>query len=222
MQSISVTLPANSIYVSGTVNGVDKVWTNTSTGVWETTADRTDNETYHVELTIVASTGATTTESFTVYYGVLNLITDRTATDVSTVIRLSQKGWANMTEEERSAYLSSLKGSYNATDLNRVGGAVQYIANRLAEYGVSVSVHPKVDWSRSDFPMPDDMDAYLADIRTLRSLYEIDLPSVPNDMEGFTWQEANNIEQILVELDFIISQISLAWFYSGEIHSGEV
>lgn len=156
------------------------------------------------------------------YNGTLNLITDRTETDVSTVVRLSQKGWANMTDDERVLYLASLKGSYNATDFNRVGGAVQYITKRLSENGFSIPVNPKVDWLRSDFPMPEETQAYLEDIRTLRSVFDVDFPQVPEDMQHFTWQEANNIEQILVDLDFIISQISLAWFYSGEIQSGEV
>ena len=77
-QTISAALPASTVYVSGTVNDVSVVWTNTGGEIWETMADRAADDIYHVELSIVSSTGASTTASFTLYYGLLNLITDRT------------------------------------------------------------------------------------------------------------------------------------------------
>lgn len=56
-----------------------------------------------------------------------NLITDRSASDVSRLRYLISKGWANMTEAERNEYLASI-GAYNATDINRVSEAEQYLA----------------------------------------------------------------------------------------------
>lgn len=68
------------------------------------------------------------------------LITDRTQADVDAVKALRTKRLSDMTEEERTAWLSGMKGAYNAADLNRVQEAVEEIAQQLAENGYPVSV----------------------------------------------------------------------------------
>lgn len=68
------------------------------------------------------------------------LITNRTSADVSRAKDLNKKGFAAMTEAEKAEYLVGLKGAYNATDINRVGEACEYVANRLHQYGYAVDV----------------------------------------------------------------------------------
>lgn len=223
-QTISATLPASTVYVSGTVNDVSVVWTNTGGEVWEAVADRADDDIYHVELSIVSSTGASTTASFTLYYGLLNLITDRTQADVDYVARISAKGWSEMTDSEKSEWLLGLKGSYNYTDLNRVGNAVTYVAGRLTDAGYFVPVSPKIDWTDSDIPKESDMQTYLEDVEILRGALTVipETPEVPEDMEGLTYEEANDIERILLVVDDLITKMINSYFYSNEIFSGEV
>lgn len=223
-QTISATLPASTVYVSGTVNDVSVVWTNTGGEVWEAVADRADDDIYHVELSIVSSTGASTSASFTMYYGLLNLITDRTQADVDYAVRLSQKGWSGMTAEEKADWESNLKGTYNASDLNRVGNAVTYVAGRLTDAGYFVPVSPKIDWTESDIPKESDMQTYLEDVEILRSALTVlpETPEVPEDMEGLTYEEANDIERILLAVDDLITKMINSYFYSNEIFSGEV
>ena len=43
-QSVTVTLPSDVIYVSGTVNGIEYTWTNTEGYRWEAVVARTENE----------------------------------------------------------------------------------------------------------------------------------------------------------------------------------
>lgn len=66
------------------------------------------------------------------------LITDRTLADVERVKALRKKGFAAMTSEERSEFLAPMKGAYNATDLNRVQEAMEYLAERFRGYGYNV------------------------------------------------------------------------------------
>ena len=160
-QTISASLPASTIYVSGTVNDVSVVWTNTEGEVWEAVADRAEDDIYVVILNIVSGSGQSSTTSFTLYYGLLNLITDRTQADVNYVVRLSTKSWNNMSEKEKADWESGLKGAYNASDLNRVGNAVVYVAGRLTKAGYLVPVSPKIDWTASDIPKESDMRTYL-------------------------------------------------------------
>lgn len=223
-QVINVELPSSTLYVSGTVNGVSTTWTNTTGNTWETVSDRAEDDTYHLLLTAINSGGASTEFSLTLYYGVLNLITDRTQADVERVRYLAAKGWANMSEEEQAEWSAGLKGAYNASDLNRVGAAVAYVAGRFTALGYSVEVETKQNWFVSDIPTASEMVAYLNSVSYLRSVVSVfhTTPEVPEDTEGLTYTEANNIEQILLDLDLIIKNIIAAWYYSGELYAGEV
>lgn len=224
MQTLQVSLRNNPVYVTGTVNGVETVWTLVGADLWQTVADRAADDIYHVSLTMVTASGTSSQADFTLYYGILNLITDRTQADVDRVRYLSAKGWDGMTEEEKAEWRTSLKGAYNASDLNRVGAAVNYLAGRFTAYGYGVDVAPKLDWTVTDIPIRSSMDRYLSDVRELRDQFAVmqSTPPVPEDMEGLTYREANNIEQILVDLDFLLTNISAGWYYSGEVYSGEV
>ena len=47
-------------------------------------------------------------------------------------------------------------------------------------------------------------------------------PEAPGSMAGLTYTEANSIEQILLDLDTLLTNAALAWYQSGEIYAGEV
>ena len=154
----------------------------------------------------------------------LSLITDRTQADVDAVRALAAKGWAAMTDAEKAAWTAGLKGAYNAEDLNRVGAAVLYIAGRLADAGYHAPVEPKQDWQMQDIPTPAQMQRYLADISTIRAALAVmpSTPDAPTSMDKLTYTDANNIEQILLDVDALITKFISAYYYSGEVYTGEV
>ena len=199
---LTATLPSGVIYVSGTVNGVETTWTNTEGEIWQTVADRSEHDVYVVALEMVGATGSVTKATFTLYYG-LHLITDRTNADV-----------ANGTE----------KGSYNASDLNRVNAAMNYVAGRLLEYGYAPSIQTKSNWMETDWITESAAQQYLDNLTKLRQQFSLlqSTPPAPGNMQGLTYTEANNIEKILEDIDFLLTNISKAWVYSGEVYSGEV
>lgn len=201
-QVLSVSLPSEIIYVSGTVNGTAYTWTLIE-GAWTATVERAADDTYYVALTAVNAAGTSTNFELTLYYGLLTLITDRTAEDV-----------ANKTA----------KGFYNASDLNRVEAAVQYVAERFAEQGYTVTVSPKKDWLASDIPTASELETYRQNIATLRALLAVmpTTPKAPDSMAGLTYTEANSIEQILLDLDALLTNAAAAWYQSGELFAGEV
>lgn len=221
---IRLTLPAATVYVSGTVNGVAVAWTNVEGYDWQAIADRAANEKYLVELTIIDDHGQSTEASVTLYYGLLNLITDRTQADVNRVKELSAKGLAAMTAAEKAEYLSDMKGAYNASDLNRVGAAVEYIAERLHSSGYAVAVTARQNWTRADIPTQADMESYLADVEAIRSALAVKptTPETPDDAEKLTYIEANNIEQIMLDVDALITTMTLSFVYCGMPYSGQI
>lgn len=116
------------------------------------------------------------------------------------------------------------KGTYTASDLNRVGAAMNYVAARLREQGYDPHISPKTDWMDGEWVTPADEAVYLGDLAELRkqfALYET-TPEVPPDLEKLNYIEANNIEQILMDIDALLTNIAAWRLYSGEIYSGEV
>ena len=152
------------------------------------------------------------------------LITDRAESDAAYAKVLSEKGLDGMSDEEKAEWMSGLKGSYTASDLNRVGLAVDYLTSRLRSYGILAETAPKTDWATDDAPTISQMRKYLADVEALRSSIAVlpTTPVVPPDMDGLTYAEANDIEQILTDIDRLITNMTFAWMYSGDLYSGEV
>ena len=116
------------------------------------------------------------------------------------------------------------KGTYNASDLNRVGAAMNYVADRLLAAGYDPHISPKTDWAETDCPSSSAMSRYLSGLAELRGQFAqaASTPSVPSDIEWLSWREANDIEKILEDVDSLLANIAAAWFCSGELFSGEV
>ena len=154
----------------------------------------------------------------------MNLITDRTAADVERYLTLRNKGFANLTAAERTEWLSPMKGAYNYTDLNRVEDAVEYVAGRLRERGYRVDISEAKTWTMDSLPTLSDMNAYLNNIKVIRSAFATlsTTPQAPTSIKGFTYKEANAIEQILIDVDQLLENMMSAWFFSGDLFSGEV
>ncbi len=154
----------------------------------------------------------------------MNLITDRAAQDVDRVKILAAKAWQDMTAEERAEWLSPMKGAYNYTDLNRVEEAVAYVAGRLKEYGYLLSLPVTHTWSVEDIPNESDLFRYFSNVSALREAVTVwaSTPPAPGSIGGFGANEANALEQILVDVDLVLARISQAWFHLGDLYSGEV
>lgn len=153
-----------------------------------------------------------------------NLITDRTQEDVERYAELKAKGLHGMTEAERAEWETHLKGAYNYTDMNRVESAVEYVANRLTEAGYVVIPIVKKNWTGTDKPTLNDLKRYMknvSDIRAALTTFET-TPDAPTTERRLSFQAANAIEQILIDVDDLISRMASAYFYSGDLYSGEV
>ncbi len=200
-QTVSARMGADTVYVTGTVNGKAVQWQKRSAGIWQTTVDKAENGVYAVSITAYDEFGRTTDYATTLRYGIYT-ITDRTLDDV-----------LNKTS----------KGYYNAEDLNRVEFIVSVLAEQLKSYGYTVEVEPRRDWKMTDIPTVKDMDKYLDNVRKLRDAYYVlpDTPNVPENMIRLTYTEANDIEKILSVLYFLLENMKRSFLYCGELYCGE-
>ena len=119
-------------------------------------------------------------------------------------------------------------GFYNHTDLNRVEQAVEYLRDKMnGEYGFALNLVIKTNWTMADLAQVGAytaMENYRQNVVKIRSAITVtnDMPDTPSTMRFLTAKEANDIEKILQAVEVLLDNISAAWFYSGEIYSGEV
>lgn len=226
-QQIELTLNAEIISVDGVVNGESYAFTLTGSidgmGIWTAAVTRADDGIYRVAITAVNATGMASRLSTIVYYG-LHLITDRTQLDVDRVNVLARKGWERMTPEEQAEWKNGLKGAYNCTDLNRVQSAVRYLQDRFAGVGYSIELSELKTWTEQDVPTLTELQNYLADLSAIRNVLTLlkTTPPAPDTIVGFTYVKANNIEQILLDVDMLLSNMIAGFLYSGDIFGGEL
>ena len=133
------------------------------------------------------------------------LVTDRSAADVAA---------------------KNEKGTYNAADLNRVSEAVAYLRPIFTEFGYAVddSESELRTWAENELPRASEMAAYLASVKDLDEhfAYARNMVRLPVSMARLNHEGANNIEKFLAEIHAAFERMAQAWYYSGEIYSGEV
>lgn len=112
---------------------------------------------------------------------------------------------------------------YNVSDLNRVGEAVRYLAERFTGYGYAVTVNPKTDWTEDNVPTRKQLETYRRNIVELRRQLTVmqSTPETPETMRALNYVKANDIERILKDLDTLITNMEQAWFFSGDLYAGE-
>ena len=148
---------------------------------------------------------------------IVTLVTDRTQADVERVQALAEKGFAAMTSDEQAEWLAGMKGAYNASDLNRVGTALNYLAGRLAPIcGKNIQWSAKTDWSMTDVITAPQAAVYRKQIQDIRDAltYPTGTPDAP-ELGRLTYTGANDIERILAICEELIDNITKAFRYTG-------
>lgn len=131
-----------------------------------------------------------------------------------------------MTSAERTEWAAGMKGAYKETDLNRVGGALNDLRDRLVEahYLSPNAFAAKTSWTAGEVPTGADLTHYLFCVSAIRDAMAQfpTTPPTPEDTGGLSIQEANDIEQIALDIDQLIKNMLAARYYSGDLYSGEV
>lgn len=144
------------------------------------------------------------------------LITDRTSADVQAVKNLNAVDMSTWSVAEVTAYLADMKGAYNASDLNRVGQACAYLYDVMTAMGYDVPNYTalKTDWVISDVPTQAQMATYITTVAALKALWSA-IQTIPSTMDALTYQGANDIEKLLVEVEDISQRIQAIYIKSG-------
>lgn len=202
-EQVSVRLASDILYVEGYVNGTFADFQKQENNVWSATVAKSNDNIYDIYIKAYDSSGLSAEVSTTLYFGV-NLIYDRKTQDL---------------------YDKTGKSFYNASDLNRVESATEYISKLLTIYSYfKEELTYKKDWLMSDFPVETEMKRYLSNIQKLIDAFYLlpDTPVLPDSMNNLDIYKANDIEKILNDLNTLLENMISQFHYCGEIFSGEV
>ena len=155
-----------------------------------------------------------------------SLITDRTYEDYIRWRDLRNKGWANMTAAEKAEWKADMKGAYNASDLNRVGGVLNYLRDKLRDAGYlgGNEFTAIVNWTAGEIPTAEQFATYISAVATIRNAMsqKATTPPAPANVGSLDYQGANDIESILIDIEDLINKMLSARYYCGELYSGEI
>lgn len=101
------------------------------------------------------------------------------------------------TQAELDEYMGGMKGAYNATDLNRVGNAINEAASLLSDFGIHVTVNPKTNWTYSDVPTETQDANLFTDLLTVKNASIFVTPVLPITLSKIDYLKANAIEEML-------------------------
>lgn len=145
------------------------------------------------------------------------LITNRTQADVERVRKLAANGFSAMTAAELAEWLAGMKGTYNASDMNRVGTALNYLAARLSSIcGRSIAWTAKTDWAVTDIITASRAAEYRRQIQDIRDAlaYPAGTPDAPQ-LARLTYIGANDIERILKLCEDLIVNVAKSFRHTG-------
>lgn len=142
----------------------------------------------------------------------MKLITDRTQTDVDNI---------NIDSSTTS------KGAYNYTDLNRVETKVKELNEYLKTYNyMTETLSTKLDWAMTDKfnQSNNNNNRYLSNLRKIRQALATipTTPQVPSTMANLTYDKANDIEKMLIDIEMLIHGLENYQVFSGVSNSGQV
>ena len=143
----------------------------------------------------------------------IEAVTDRSQSDVYRVLELLKKGWKDFSDSEKQEWSAGMKGSLNASDLERVQNNIQLLSDVL-ELNLAVSEVP-------EFPTVSLFNEIRENTGKIRNAYCIHstTPIVPDEPLN-TFEKWNDIERILDDVYKIL--LNNFHYYCGtEIYAGE-
>lgn len=110
-------------------------------------------------------------------------------------------------------------GPYDWNDFNRVGEAVEYVANQLAGAGYRADVIAQTSWTRQSIQSRQQMEQYIKNIKELRAVLHLPsgVPAAPDSIRFLTFEGANNIEKILADVEEHLQRLMRVYLHSDQI-----
>lgn len=155
----------------------------------------------------------------------LDLIFNRESDDVEKLKELRKKvrnGTA--TDKEKADWLSASIGAYEYSDMNRIGNAINYIAEVLNKYSYENDIQVKTDWKLGSFPTETGLRwiwYYLHELNRIFPYYSEGEKKIPKTGNNLTFSGANDLEEYIYILHKIIKNMERGFVHSGVCGLGQ-
>lgn len=156
---------------------------------------------------------------------------NRTAADVTRAANLLLKiradGFDSLTPEEQAVWVSGMKALENYTDWNRQNANISTGGDVVRSLGYSAPVSSMPVATMEDVPALEDVNKLEGNLSAIESCgltmpvgWESSKMWAPGTGPAFA--DWNRWERNMVLLEEMAARISAAWYYSGDLYSGEV
>ena len=115
---------------------------------------------------------------------------------------------------------ATLKGQYNASDLNRVESWCEYLKNELNTMGYSISFTTKTNWVQSDPRRDSEMERIRQNILKLMTGFRW-ITKIYTYSNTINYSRANNYEKILNEIYNMMLGTNELYILGGIATGGE-
>ena len=143
---------------------------------------------------------------------------DRTQEDVDFAIaKISE--WIAADSVRNQLIVRDLKGCLNVSDINRIEGNIEYLAEKLGGYYYSPDTSTK-SWTRVGMPNEKDISRITNNVRALVDAFcqRSDAPNIPTDMRNY--KEVNAIELNLFLIRELVDVMVNSFRKSGAFYCG--
>lgn len=137
-------------------------------------------------------------------------VRDRTQSDVDYAISQIKSGNNS----------SEFKGCFNVTDINRIENNTRYIADRLNVLKYTNSIETKL-WDMYGIPNITEVTRLINNVSKILSAYYRPDGSPPLPLTLLTYEQVNNLEQMLYMIKHLIDNEENAFRYCGTFNCGE-
>ena len=110
---------------------------------------------------------------------------------------------------------ATLKGQYNASDLNRVESWCEYLRDQLNTMGYPITITTKTNWQQSDMRTASEMERIRTNIKKIMQGFYY-LTNIETNAEYFNYIKANNWEEILYEIYYLMLGTE-NWYVYGNV-----
>ena len=119
----------------------------------------------------------------------------------------------------RIGVVYDLKGCLNLTDINRIEGNIEYLAQKLLELGYPSDVVVK-KWNKDDLPSEQDIRRIINNIKVLADAFyqPNDPPALPSTMSSYN--DINSIEKYIDLIKYVLDCMVGSFKKAGTFKSG--
>ena len=115
---------------------------------------------------------------------------------------------------------ATLKGQYNASDLNRVEEWCEFLETQLNSVGYNIQIATKTNWQPSDMRTSAEMERIRTNIKKIMQGYYY-VTEIEQNAEYFNYIKANNWEKILYEMYILMFGMRNWYVYGGVARGGQ-